>query len=103
MEYLFDRQFQLDLAVDIRAVAFRLRIYEALKAIPYSKTCSYEEIAQAIGNPKAVQAVGSACANNLLSLVLPCRLVAKKDVTLGRYRWGLERKKKLLEMERSFY
>ena len=100
LEYLFGRKFYLDLPVDIRTTAFRLKVYEALKAIPYGKTCSYEEIAQAIGEPKAVRAVGSACANNPVALVIPCHRVVRKDGLLGGYRWGLGRKEKLLEMER---
>ncbi len=101
LDYLSGQQPHLDLPVDIRATAFRLRVYEALKAIPYGKTCSYEAIAQAIGNPKAVRAVGSACANNPVALVIPCHRVVRKDGSLGGYRWGLKRKEKLLEMERE--
>lgn len=101
INYLSGRQPRLDLAVDIRASAFRLRVYEALKAIPYGKTCSYEAVAQAIENPKAVRAVGSACANNPVALIIPCHRVVRKDGSLGGYRWGLGRKEKLLEMERE--
>ncbi len=101
LDYLSGRQPHFDLPVDIRTTSFRLRVYEALKAISYGKTCSYEEIAQAIGNPKAVRAVGSACANNPVALVIPCHRVVRKDGSLGGYRWGLRRKEKLLEMERE--
>jgi AraC family transcriptional regulator of adaptative response/methylated-DNA-[protein]-cysteine methyltransferase len=98
--YLSGHQPRLDLPVDIRATAFRLKVYEALKAIPYGETCSYEEVARAVGSPKAVRAVGSACANNPVALVIPCHRVVRKDGSLGGYRWGLKRKEKLLEMER---
>lgn len=101
LDYLSGRQSHLDLPVDIRASAFRLKVYQALKAIPYGKTCSYEEIAHAVGSPKAVRAVGSACANNPVALVIPCHRVVRKDGTLGGYRWGIGRKEKLLEMERA--
>jgi AraC family transcriptional regulator of adaptative response/methylated-DNA-[protein]-cysteine methyltransferase len=101
LDYLSGSQPHLDLPVDIQTTPFRLKIYEALKAIPYGKTCSYEAIAQAVGNPKAVRAVGGACANNPVALVIPCHRVVRKDGTLGGYRWGIERKEKLLEMERT--
>lgn len=91
-----------DLPVDIQATVFRLKVYEALKAIPYGETRSYEEVAQAIGSPKAVRAVGSACANNPVALVIPCHRVVRKDGSLGGYRWGLGRKEKLLAMERRY-
>lgn len=101
LEYLSGHRTQLDLAVDIRTTPFRLKVYEALKAIPYGKTCSYEELAQAIGHPRAVRAVGSACANNPVALVIPCHRVVRKDGSLGGYRLGIGRKTKLLEMERE--
>ena len=101
LDYLSGSQPDFDLPVDIRTTPFRLKVYEALKAIPYGKTCSYEEIAQAIGSPKAVRAVGGACANNPVALVIPCHRVVRKDGSLGGYRWGLGRKEKLLEMERT--
>lgn len=103
LDYLSGRRTHLDLPVAIRTTPFRLKVYEALKAIPYGKTCSYEEIAQAVGSPKAVRAVGSACADNPVALVIPCHRVIKKDGSLGGYRWGRERKAKLLEMERRLF
>jgi AraC family transcriptional regulator of adaptative response/methylated-DNA-[protein]-cysteine methyltransferase len=100
LSYLTGQRPELDLPVDIGTTPFRLKVYEALKKIPYGKTCSYEEVAQAIGNPRAIRAVGSACANNPVALVIPCHRVVRKDGSLGGYRWGLKRKEKLLEMER---
>ena len=102
LAYLSGSLPKLDLPIDIGTTAFRLKVYEALKAIPYGETCSYEEVAQAIGSPKAVRAVGSACANNPVALIVPCHRVVRKDGSLGGYRWGLGRKVKLLEMERRF-
>lgn len=100
LDYLSGRRPHPDLPVDIRTTPFRLKVYEALKAIPYGRTCSYEEIAQAVGNPKAIRAVGGACAANPVALVIPCHRVVRKDGSLGGYRWGIERKAILLEMER---
>lgn len=100
LDYLSGSKLDFDLPVDIRTTPFRLKVYEALKTIPYGETRFYEEVAQAIGSPKAVRAVGSACADNPVALVIPCHRVIRKDGSLGGYRWGIERKAKLLEMER---
>ena len=92
---------QLDLPLDIRATAFQRQVWEKLRAIPYGETVSYGDVAKALGKPGAVRAVGRACATNPVALVIPCHRVVREDKTLGGYRWGLERKKKLLEHERS--
>lgn len=99
LAYLSGNRPDPALPVDIQTTAFRLKIYETLKAIPYGETRSYEEVAQAVGSPKAVRAVGSACADNPVALIIPCHRVVRKDGSLGGYRWGLEQKVKLLEME----
>jgi O-6-methylguanine DNA methyltransferase len=70
-----------------------------LRRIPFGSTRSYQEIAKAIGKPSAVRAVARACASNRLALVIPCHRVIRGDKSLGGYRWGLERKQKLLERE----
>ena len=101
LEALSGRQPVLDLAVDIRASTFRLKVYEALKTIPYGQTRSYEEIAQAIGRPKAVRAVANACAGNPVALLIPCHRVIRKDGSLGGYKWGLTRKEKILKLEKD--
>src|SRR5438132_10088916 len=88
---------RIDLPLDIQATAFQWRVWEELRRIPFGTTRSYQEIAQAIGNPKAVRAVARACASNHAALVIPCHRVIREDKSLGGYRWGLERKKKLLQ------
>lgn len=91
----------LELPLDVRATAFQRHVWEALQKIPYGSTRSYSEVAQAIGRPTAVRAVARACATNPVALVIPCHRVIREDKSLGGYRWGLERKKKLLAQERS--
>src|SRR5262245_17176833 len=88
-----------DLPVDIQATAFQSQVWEELRRIPRGQTRSYQEIADAIGKPKAVRAVANACAGNHLALVIPCHRVIREDRGLGGYRWGLERKRKLLKQE----
>ena len=87
------------LPMDVQATAFQRRVWEELRRIPFGSTRSYQEIAKAIGKPDAVRAVASACARNRLALVIPCHRVIRGDKSLGGYRWGLERKQKLLENE----
>jgi AraC family transcriptional regulator, regulatory protein of adaptative response / methylated-DNA-[protein]-cysteine methyltransferase len=91
----------LDLPLDIRGTAFQARVWRALQKIPLGKTASYTEIAAALGQPKAVRAVAQACAANKLALIVPCHRVIRSDGELGGYRWGLERKRALLERERA--
>jgi len=90
---------RIDLPLDIQATAFQSRVWEELRRIPFGSTRSYQEIAQAIGKPKAVRAVARACAVNHVALVIPCHRVVREDKKLGGYRWGLKRKEKLLERE----
>lgn len=87
--------------LDVRATAFRIRVWEALRAIPRGETRSYSDIARAVGRPKAVRAVGSACATNPTPIVVPCHRVVREDGTLGGYRYGLDRKRALLEREKK--
>lgn len=91
---------RVDLPLDIRSTAFQRQVWEKLREIPYGQTVSYGDVARALGNPGAVRAVGRACATNPVALVIPCHRVVREDKSLGGYRWGLERKKKLLEKER---
>jgi len=88
-----------DVPVDIRATAFQWRVWQALQRIPRGQTRSYAQIAQAIGAPRAVRAVASACARNRLAVVVPCHRVIRADGSLGGYRWGMARKRELLERE----
>ena len=90
-----------DLPLDLRATAFQARVWRALQAIPRGETRSYAEIAAALGKPRAARAVGAACAANPVSLVVPCHRAARADGGLGGYRWGLERKERLLAIERG--
>jgi AraC family transcriptional regulator of adaptative response/methylated-DNA-[protein]-cysteine methyltransferase len=89
----------IDLPLDIRATAFQRQVWEKLRAIPYGQTLSYGDVAKSLGKPGAVRAVGRACATNPVALVIPCHRVVREDKSLGGYRWGLERKKKLLDHE----
>jgi len=90
-----------ELPLDIRATAFQRQVWEKLRTIPYGQTLSYSAVAKALGNPGAVRAVGRACATNPVALVIPCHRVVREDHSLGGYRWGLDRKRKLLERERT--
>jgi len=101
LAHLEGKQPSISLPLDIRATAFQRLVWEALRSIPYGSTRSYSEIARQIGQPTAVRAVARACATNPVALVIPCHRVIREDKSLGGYRWGIERKKKLLAQERS--
>ena len=92
-------QLGLDLPLDVRGTAFQQRVWQALGEIPIGSTASYAQIAQRIGSPKAVRAVAQACAANRLAVAIPCHRVVRNDGTLSGYRWGVERKRALLEYE----
>ena len=100
VNHLENNEPRLDLPLDIKATAFQRQVWEQLRSIPYGETVSYGDVAKALGKPGAVRAVGRACATNPVALVIPCHRVVREDKTLGGYRWGLDRKKKLLEHER---
>lgn len=89
----------LDLPLDVRGTAFQQRVWQALRDIPAGQTASYTDIAQRIGAPKAVRAVAGACAANALAVAIPCHRVVRTDGSLSGYRWGVERKRALLERE----
>ncbi len=91
----------LDLPLDLRATGFQWRVWQELRRIPRGETASYRAIATAIGQPKAVRAVANACANNRVAVVIPCHRAVRQDGALGGYRWGVERKEKLLAAERA--
>jgi AraC family transcriptional regulator of adaptative response/methylated-DNA-[protein]-cysteine methyltransferase len=88
------------LPLDIRATAFQRRVWTYLQSIPFGATRSYSQVAQAIGRPTAARAVARACATNPVAVAIPCHRVVRQDGSMGGYRWGIERKKTLLEMER---
>jgi AraC family transcriptional regulator, regulatory protein of adaptative response / methylated-DNA-[protein]-cysteine methyltransferase len=85
--------------LDIQATAFQRRVWEELQAIPRGDTKSYSKIAADIGHPKAARAVARACATNPVAIAIPCHRVVREDGAMGGYRWGVERKKKLLALE----
>jgi len=89
----------LDLPLDVRGTAFQQRVWQALRKIPAGSTVSYADIAERIGSPKSVRAVAQACAANTLAVAIPCHRVVRNDGVLSGYRWGVERKRALLERE----
>jgi AraC family transcriptional regulator, regulatory protein of adaptative response / methylated-DNA-[protein]-cysteine methyltransferase len=99
VKYLEGRHADLNLPLDIQATTFQWRVWEVLRSIPYGTTRTYSDVARAIGNPKAVRAVARACASNPVALVIPCHRVIREDKSLGGYRWGLQRKERLLKRE----
>ena len=89
----------LDLPLDVRGTAFQQRVWQALREIPAGKTVSYLQVANRIGAPKAVRAVGAAIGANPLAVAIPCHRVIRNDGSLCGYRWGVERKRALIERE----
>jgi AraC family transcriptional regulator, regulatory protein of adaptative response / methylated-DNA-[protein]-cysteine methyltransferase len=89
----------LDLPLDVRGTAFQQRVWAALREIPAGTTATYADIARKIGAPKSVRAVAGACAANSLAVAIPCHRVVKSDGALSGYRWGVERKRKLIDRE----
>jgi AraC family transcriptional regulator of adaptative response/methylated-DNA-[protein]-cysteine methyltransferase len=86
--------------LDVAATAFQWRVWDALTRIPAGSTRSYGEIAAELGIPKAARAVGQACGNNRVALIVPCHRVVREDGSIGGWRWGVERKRELLARER---
>ncbi|MFY9744911.1 MAG: bifunctional DNA-binding transcriptional regulator/O6-methylguanine-DNA methyltransferase Ada [Acidobacteriaceae bacterium] len=91
----------LDLPLDLRATAFQMRVWEALRRIPRGETRSYAQLAASLGQPTAVRAVARACATNPVAVVVPCHRVIGSNGKPTGYRWGIERKEKLLAIERG--
>jgi AraC family transcriptional regulator of adaptative response/methylated-DNA-[protein]-cysteine methyltransferase len=89
----------LALPLDVRGTAFQQRVWQALQKIPVGSTASYADIAKQIGQPKSVRAVAQACGANTLAVAIPCHRVVRNDGALSGYRWGIERKRALLERE----
>lgn len=92
---------QMELPLDLQATAFQRRVWRELQRIPRGTTRTYSQVARALGRPKAVRAVARACANNPVSIVVPCHRVIREDGNLAGYRWGLSRKERLLDSERQ--
>jgi AraC family transcriptional regulator of adaptative response/methylated-DNA-[protein]-cysteine methyltransferase len=89
----------LDLPLDVRGTAFQQRVWQALREIPAGSRTTYGKIAERIGEPKAALDVAEACASNVLAVAIPCHRVVRADGTLSGYRWGVKRKRALLERE----
>ena len=94
-----DPQQRLSLPLDIRGTAFQQRVWQALQQIPPGTTLSYQALAETLGQPGAARAVASACAANTLAVAIPCHRIVRRDGSLSGYRWGVERKRALLERE----
>ena len=89
------------LPLDVKATVFQRRVWQALQQIPRGQTRSYQQIARAIGQPTAARAVARACAGNPVAVAIPCHRVVRGNGQLAGYRWGLERKQRLLALERT--
>jgi AraC family transcriptional regulator, regulatory protein of adaptative response / methylated-DNA-[protein]-cysteine methyltransferase len=101
LRHLRGKDLNASLPLDIRATAFQRRVWTYLQSIPFGETKSYSDVAKAIGKPRACRAVARACATNPVAVAIPCHRVVREDGSMGGYRWGLERKKTLLQMERG--
>jgi AraC family transcriptional regulator of adaptative response/methylated-DNA-[protein]-cysteine methyltransferase len=99
--FLEEPKAALALPLDLRGTAFQRRVWEALQAIPFGETRTYGQMAFAIGAPRAIRAVARACAQNHVSLAVPCHRVVGADGDLTGYRWGVPRKRALLAKERA--
>jgi AraC family transcriptional regulator of adaptative response/methylated-DNA-[protein]-cysteine methyltransferase len=89
----------LDLPLDVRGTAFQQRVWQALRKIPAGSTASYTDVARQIGSPASIRAVAQACGANALAVAIPCHRVVRQDGALSGYRWGVKRKRALLERE----
>ena len=90
-----------EIPLDLMGTAFQQKVWRELRSIPRGETLTYAEVARRIGAPRAVRAVGTACGKNPVAVAVPCHRVVREDGALGGYRWGLDRKKRLLEQERA--
>jgi AraC family transcriptional regulator of adaptative response/methylated-DNA-[protein]-cysteine methyltransferase len=99
IEYVEKPGLRWTLPLDVRGTVFQQKVWEALGEIPAGKTASYSEIARRLGQPNSVRAVARACASNAIAVAIPCHRAVAKDGTLAGYRWGVERKRALLERE----
>lgn len=99
LKLLSGKKKRLDLPLDIQATAFQMQVWELLRKIPYGGTVTYSQIAEQLGDRRKVRAVATACASNKIAVVIPCHRVIAGDGKLSGYRWGVERKSRLLEAE----
>ena len=91
----------MTLPLDIRGTVFQEKVWQVLTEIPSGETVSYTKLAQSLGQPKAVRAVARACASNRLAVLVPCHRVIRGSGDLAGYKWGIERKQKILEQEKN--
>ncbi len=101
LRHMGGKDLNATLPLDIRATAFQRLVWTYLQSIPFGATRSYSQVAKGIGRPSATRAVARACATNPVAVAIPCHRVVRQDGSMGGYRWGVERKKTLLEMEQS--
>jgi AraC family transcriptional regulator of adaptative response/methylated-DNA-[protein]-cysteine methyltransferase len=101
LQHLEGAMPHLELPLDLRATAFQRRVWEELRRIPYGETRSYSQIAAAVGQPQGARAVARACASNRVAVVVPCHRVVRENGDLGGYKWGLQRKERLLAREKQ--
>lgn len=99
--YLDTPHGRLDIPLDIQGTVFQRQVWQALCQIPSGATASYAQVAQSLGKPAASRAVAQACASNKIAVAIPCHRVLRSDGGLGGYRWGIQRKRALLERERE--
>jgi AraC family transcriptional regulator of adaptative response/methylated-DNA-[protein]-cysteine methyltransferase len=97
--YVATPEVGLDLPLDVQGTAFQRRVWRELQAIPRGQTSSYSRVARAIGRPDAARAVAQACAANPLAVAVPCHRIVRADGALGGYKWGVARKRALVERE----
>jgi AraC family transcriptional regulator of adaptative response/methylated-DNA-[protein]-cysteine methyltransferase len=100
--YLDGKLKRLDLPLDAQGTAFQLLVWRYLRTVPRGETRSYSEVAAGIGRPEAARAVAGACAGNKVAVLIPCHRVVRGDGSLSGYRWGVARKRSILETEASF-
>jgi AraC family transcriptional regulator of adaptative response/methylated-DNA-[protein]-cysteine methyltransferase len=101
INFINNPSLPLTVTLDIRGTHFQRKVWSSLQQIPVGQTVSYTDIARQLGLPKHVRAIGRACGDNALAVVIPCHRVIKTDGGLAGYRWGINRKQKLLEIERN--
>jgi AraC family transcriptional regulator of adaptative response/methylated-DNA-[protein]-cysteine methyltransferase len=101
LQKMAGKELNAALPLDIRATAFQRRVWTYLQSIPFGATQSYKQVARGIGQPSASRAVARACATNPVAVAIPCHRVVREDGSISGYRWGVERKKTLLEMEQQ--
>ncbi len=101
LQQIAGHKLNRSLPLDIQATAFQRRVWTHLQSLPFGATQSYGEVARAIGQPSAARAVARACATNRIAVAIPCHRVVREDGEMGGYRWGVERKKALLQLEQQ--